>query len=79
MATHHSKPSAKNAKGEARRAPSKFQFEEGNSALDRFTRTIKALFRAPKSTSHPKTKANLVSGLQPVLGPVSDCRKFVCA
>jgi len=27
----------------------KFEFEEGKPALDRFTRTMKALFRVPKS------------------------------
>jgi len=54
---NHPKPSAKNAKGEAHRASKKFQFEEGKPALDRFTRTMKALFRAPKSISHPKRKA----------------------
>lgn len=49
MPTNHPKPSAKNAEGETRRQVSKFQFEEGKPALDRFTRTMKALFRVAKS------------------------------
>lgn len=54
---NHPKPSAKNAKGEPHRVSSKFQFEEGKPTLDRFTGTIQALFRVPKSTNDPKTKA----------------------
>jgi hypothetical protein len=47
--TNHPRPSAKNAEGETRQASSRFQFEEGQSALDNFTRTMKALFRVPKA------------------------------
>jgi hypothetical protein len=47
--TNHPRPSAKNAEGETRRASSKFQFEEGQPALDNFKRTMTALFRVPKS------------------------------
>lgn len=62
--TNHPKPSAKNAEGETRRE-SKFQFEEGQPALDNFKRTMTALFRVAKSdvrdsahkpTTHRKTK-----------------------
>jgi len=48
MPTNSPKPSAKNAQGETRQA-SRFQFEEGQSALDNFKRTMTALFRVPKS------------------------------
>jgi hypothetical protein len=46
--TNHPRPSAKNAKGETPRE-SRFQFEEGQPALDKFKRTMTALFRVPKS------------------------------
>jgi hypothetical protein len=46
----HPKPSAKNAKGATR---SKFKFEEGQPALDRFTRTMESLFRVPKFAIQP--------------------------
>ena len=48
MPTNHPKSSAKKTQGETLRA-SKFQFDEGQRALDKFKRTMTALFRVPKS------------------------------
>ena len=49
MPTSHSKPSAKKTQSETPQASTKFQFEEGQPALDNFKHTMMALFRVPKS------------------------------